>query len=121
MAHRGSHGSLVRHVEYAEFSWTYAVVRSFVQTVAACGPADRSIVMVTPRPRMSTFDLSSPALPPRQTQTPLIATLSRSGSKAASVVPTAATTRPQLGSAPARAHFSRLLRATARAAVSASA
>ena len=42
-------------------------------------------------------------------------TSSRSGSKAARVVPTAASTRPQLGSAPKIAHLKRLLRATARA------
>ena len=54
------------------------------------------------------------AAPSRQTQTPLMATSSRSGSKAAAVVPTAASTRPQLGSSPRMAHLSRLLRATAR-------
>ena len=37
------------------------------------------------------------------------------GSKAAAVVPTAASTRPQLGSLPKIAHLKRLLRATARA------
>ena len=58
---------------------------------------------------------SSAAAPSRQTQTPLSATSRCSGSNAASVVPTAARTRPQLGSSPWRAHLSRLLRATARA------
>ncbi len=69
----------------------------------------------------STLERSSPAQPLRQTQTPLIATLRRSGSKAASVVPTAESTRPQFGSSPAIAHLSRFERATARPAVTASA
>ena len=51
---------------------------------------------------------------------PFIATLTRSGSKTASVVPTAVSTRPQLGSAPASAHLSRLFRATLRPTVTAS-
>src|SRR5215468_6519611 len=109
------------HVEYAEFSWTYPVVRSVVRMVAAAGPADRSTVIVTSRGFRSTLDRSSAAQPLRQTHTPLIATLIRSGSNAASVVPTAESTRPQLGSAPAMAHLSRADRATARPAVTASA
>src|SRR5262249_14671638 len=95
------------HVEYAEFSWTYSVVRSVVRIVAAAGPADRSTVIVTSRGLRSTLDLSSAAQPLRHTHTPLIATLIRSGSNAASVVPTADSTRPQFGSAPAMAHLSR--------------
>src|SRR5258707_15224931 len=79
---------------------------------ALCGPADRSTVMVTSLPLRSTLDPSSPGGPARQTQTPFIATLSRSGSNTASVVPTADRTRPQFGSAPASAHLSRLFRAT---------
>src|SRR5499433_2523150 len=109
------------HVEYAEFSWTYSVVRSVVRMVAAAGPADRSTVIVTSRGFRSTLDRSSAAQPLRQTHTPLIATLIRSGSNAASVVPTAESTRPQLGSAPAMAHSSRADRATARPAVTVSA
>ena len=66
------------------------------------------------------MDRSSPAQPLRQTQTPLIATLSRSGSNSALVVPTAERTRPQFGSSPAMAHLSRFERATARPAVTAS-
>src|SRR5690606_31498436 len=114
----GSHGG--PHVEYAAFSWTYSTVRSVVCTVAVCGPADRSTVMVTSRGRMSTLSRSSPTAPPRQIQMPLMATLSRSGSNSASVVPTAASTRPQLGSSPLMAHLSRLERATARPTVTAS-
>ncbi len=49
-----------------------------------------------------------------------MATLSWSGSNTAPVVPTAASTRPQFGSSPAMAHLSRLQRATARPAVTAS-
>ena len=73
--------------------------------------------MVTSRADRSTLPRSSPAAPSRQTQTPLMATASCSGSKAASVVPTAASTRPQFGSSPWIAHLSRLLRATARPTV----
>ena len=85
-----------------------------------CGPADRSTVIVTSRGAMSTLDRSSPAQPFRQTQIPLMATFRRSGSNSAAVVPTAETTRPQFGSSPAIAHLSRLLRATARPACTAS-
>src|SRR5262245_15950975 len=88
--------------------------------VAACGPADRSTVIVTSRGRRSTLDLSSPAQPFRQTQTPLIATLSRSGSNSASVVPTAESTLPQFGSSPAMAHLTSADRATALPAARAS-
>src|ERR1700743_2415416 len=88
---------------------------------ALCGPADRSTVIVMSLPARSTLDRSSPGAPARQTQTPFIATLSRSGSKTASVVPTAESTRPQLGSDPASAHLSRLFRATLRPTVTASA
>ena len=42
-------------MEYAEFSWTYSAVRSVVWIVAECGPADRSMVMVTSRGRRSTL------------------------------------------------------------------
>ena len=58
---------------------------------------------------------SSPTPPERQTWTPFIVTSRAAGSKAARVVPTAARTRPQLGSLPKIAHLKRLLRATARA------
>src|SRR5579864_4352869 len=75
--------------------------------MAECGPADRSTVIVTSLGVRSTLARSSPAAPCRATQMPLIATLSRSGSKIASVVPTAARTRPQLGSSPPMAHLSR--------------
>src|SRR6185437_10878064 len=109
------------HVEYAEFSCTYSLVRSVVRMTAECGPADRSTVIVTSLGFRSTLDRSSPGAPWRQTQIPLIATFSRSGAKTASVVPTADSTRPQLGSSPPMAHLSRLLRATARPAVTASA
>ena len=51
---------------------------------------------------------------------PFIVTSRVAGSKAARVVPTAASTRPQLGSLPKTAHLKRLLRATARATSSAS-
>jgi hypothetical protein len=50
----------------------------------------------------------------------LIETSSWCGSKTAAVVPTAASTRPQLGSLPNTAHLNRLLRATERATSSAS-
>ena len=70
--------------------------------------------MVTSRGRRSTADLSSPGAPALHTHTPLIATLSWSGSNAALVVPTAASTRPQFGSSPWIAHLSRLQRAIAR-------
>ncbi len=87
---------------------------------ADCGPADRSTVIVTSFGVRSTLPRSSPAAPWRQTHTPLTATFSRSGSKTASVVPTAARIRPQLGSSPPMAHLTRLLRATARPTVTAS-
>src|SRR5215467_4192772 len=109
------------HVGYAEFSWTYSVVRSVVRMVAAAGPADRSTVIVTSRGLRSTLDLSSAPQPLRHTHTPLTATLTRSGSNAASVVPTADSTRPQFGSAPAMAHLSSADLATARPTVTASA
>jgi hypothetical protein len=51
---------------------------------------------------------------------PFIVTSSWAGSNGARVVPTAASTRPQLGSLPKTAHLKRLLRATARATSSAS-
>src|SRR3984957_9931374 len=87
---------------------------------AECGPADRSTVIVMSLPRRSTLDRSSPGAPARQTQMPFMATLRRSGSKTASVVPTADRTRPQFGSAPASAHLSRLFLATERPTVTAS-
>ncbi|KIX78260.1 hypothetical protein SF23_07620 [Streptomyces sp. MBRL 10] len=77
-------------------------------------PWDRSAVMRTSRSFMETRSRSSPTEPFLQTQTPLMATLSRSGSKAARVVPIADSTRPQLGSSPWMAHLSRLLRAMER-------
>jgi hypothetical protein len=89
--------------------------------MAECGPADRSTVIVTSFGLRSTFERSSPGAPWRQTQIPLIATFSRSGWKTAPVVPTALSTRPQLGSSPPMAHLSRLLRATERPTVTASA
>ncbi len=55
-----------------------------------------------------------------QTQTPLMATFRRSGSKVADVVPIAESTRPQLGSSPWMAHLRRLLRAMERPASTAS-
>jgi hypothetical protein len=76
--------------------------------------------MVIARPVRSTPSRGSPIEPPRQTVTPLMVTSTWSASKAASVVPIAASTRPQLGSLPNSAVFSRLLRAQARPAVSAS-
>lgn len=63
---------------------------------------------------MSTLSRSSPTPPFLQTQTPLMATFNRSGSKAAFVVPMALRTRPQLGSSPWIAHLRRLLRAMER-------
>src|SRR5919107_2858427 len=94
--------------------------RSLVQIVACSPPAFRSTSMVIARPVRSTPSRASPIAPPRQTVTPLIVTSTRSGSNAASVVPIAASTRPQLGSLPNSAVLSRLLRAHARPAVSAS-
>ena len=60
------------------------------------------------------MDRSSPASPPRQIQTPLIATSTPSGSNAARVVPIAERIRPQFGSLPKNAVLTRLLRAIAR-------
>src|SRR3954468_15185976 len=94
--------------------------RSFVQIVACSAPAFRSTSMVIARPVRSTPSRGSPIAPPRQTVTPLMVTSTRSASNAASVVPMAASTRPQFGSLPNRAVLSRLLRAQARPAVSAS-
>src|SRR5688572_14079452 len=94
--------------------------RSFVQIVASSTPAFRSTSMVMDRPVRSTPWRGSPIAPPRQTVTPLIVTSTWSASNAASVVPIAASTRPQLGSLPNSAVFSRLLRAQARPAVRAS-
>src|SRR4051812_39465746 len=62
------------HVEYAEFSCTYAVVRSVVWTTAEVDPACRSMVMLTSRELMSTVERSAAAAPALHTQTPLIAT-----------------------------------------------
>ncbi len=56
----------------------------------------------------------------RQTITPLKLTSTRSGSKAASVVPRAANALPQLGSRPKIAHLNRLLAVIERATSSAS-
>ena len=83
-------------------------------------PAFRSTSIVIARPVRSTPSRGSPIAPPRQTVTPLIVTSTWSASNAASVVPIAASTRPQLGSLPNSAVLSRLLRAHARPAVSAS-
>src|SRR3954451_6497132 len=94
--------------------------RSFVQIVACSPPAFRSTSIVMSRPLRSTPSRGSPMAPPRHTVTPLMVTSTRSGSNAASVVPMAASTRPQLGSLPNSAVLSRLLRAQARPAVSAS-
>src|SRR5690606_7494040 len=106
------HGLLAGvHEEYAEFSCTYSLVRSVVHTVAEAPPADRSTVTVTSRPVRSTRERSSPTPPLRHTQTPLMATSIWAGSKAGEVVPTAASTRPQLGSSPYIAHLKRLLQA----------
>ena len=96
--------------------WTGRWSRS---SPARCRPL-RSTSMVIARPVRSTPSRGSPIAPPRQTVTPLIVTSTRSASKAASVVPMAASTRPQLGSLPNSAVLSRLLRAQARPAVSAS-
>src|SRR5262249_35815540 len=109
------------HVGYAEFSWTYSVVRSVVRMVAAAGPADRSTVIVTSRGLRSTLDLSSAAPPLRHTHPPLIAALTRPGWNAAAGVPIADSPRPQFGSAPAMAPLSRADRAPARPAMTASA
>src|SRR4051794_15181855 len=76
--------------------------------------------MVIARPVRSTRSRGSPIEPPRQTVTPLMLTSTWSASNAASVVPMAARTRPQFGSLPNSAVLSRLLRAQARPAVSAS-
>src|SRR3954452_2655913 len=94
--------------------------RSLVQIVACSVPAFRSTSIVIWRPVRSTPSRGSPIAPPRQTVTPLMVTSTRSASNAASVVPIAASTRPQLGSLPNSAVLSRLLRAQARPAVSAS-
>jgi hypothetical protein len=99
----------------------YVAVRSFDQIVALAPPAAKSTVMLISRPVMSTKDRSACGIPSRQTQTPLIATPSSSGSNVALVVPIAESTRPQFGSSPCRAHLSRLLRDTARPASTASA
>src|SRR4051812_37706203 len=88
--------------------------------VACSAPARRSTSMVMARPDRSTPSRGSPIDPFRQTVTPLISTSTWSASKAASVVPMAASTRPQLGSLPNSAVLSRLFRAQARPAVSAS-
>lgn len=77
-------------------------------------------MIVTSRGRRSTLSRSSPNEPSRHTHTPLIATFTWSGSKTASVVPTADSTRPQFGSSPWMAHLSRLLRAMERPTVTAS-
>ena len=74
----------------------------------------------TSRAVRSTRARSSPTPPERHTWTPFIVTSRAAGSKAARVVPTAARTRPQLGSLPKIAHLKRLLRATERATSSAS-
>src|SRR3954470_7404917 len=94
--------------------------RSLVQIVACSPPAFRSTSMVMSRPVRSTASRGSPMDPPRHTVTPLMVTSTRSAWNAASVVPIAASTRPQLGSLPNSAVLSRLLRAHARPAVSAS-
>src|SRR3954453_18885380 len=94
--------------------------RSLVQIVACSVPAFRSTSISICRPVRSTPSRGSPIAPPRQTVTPLMVTSTRSASNAASVVPMAASTRPQFGSLPNRAVLSRLLRAQARPAVSAS-
>src|SRR3954462_2622315 len=94
--------------------------RSLVQIVACSLPALRSTSISICRPVRSTPSRGSPMAPPRQTVTPLIVTSTWSASKAASVVPIAARTRPQLGSLPNSAVLSRLLRAQARPAVRAS-
>src|SRR3954467_3077290 len=87
--------------------------RSLVQIVACSVPAFRSTSMSMLRPVRSTPSRGSPIAPPRQTVTPLMVTSTRSASNAASVVPIAASTRPQLGPLPNSAVFSRVLRAQA--------
>src|SRR5262249_38418208 len=94
------HHNSSAHDEYAEFSWTYAAVKSFVITTASLWPACRSTTMATARADISTFSRSSPMPSSRQTQMLFIATDTRSGSKSAEVTPTALKTRPQFGSSP---------------------
>src|SRR4051795_12755253 len=112
--------SVVAHVEYAEFSWTYAMDRSLVQIVACSVPAFRSTSISIWRPVRSTPSRGSPIAPPRQTVTPLMVTSTRSASNAASVVPIAASTPPPVGALPKSPVFSRLWGAQPRPAVSAS-
>ena len=85
------------HVEYAEFSCTYAG-ESLVQTVARCEPACRSMVTVASRPDRSTCSRGAPGA--RRTADPdaVHRDVDRVGSNARGVVPTAASTLPQLGS-----------------------
>src|SRR5579875_1631278 len=64
------------HVEYAEFSWTYAAVRSLVQMVAPAAPAPRSTVMSMARPLRSSPSVRAAGAVSRHTQIPLIATAS---------------------------------------------
>ncbi len=98
-------------------------------------PADRSVVQMVARapPGVEVHHdvhvpagevdrpRSAAAAPPRQTARRSSRRRSRPGRTQRRVVPTAASTRPQLGSLPNSAHLSRLLRAIARPTSTASA
>ena len=71
-------------------------------------------------PDRSTSRAPGAPTPSRYTTEPLNDTVIRSGSRATGAIPTAASTRPQLGSEPNTAVLTRLSRAMTRAAVSAS-
>src|ERR1700741_4059513 len=88
---------------------------------AQASPTPRSTVMSISAPDRSTSRAPGAPTPSTHTGDSLNDTVIRSGSRVtAGAKPTAATTRPQLGSDPNIAVLTRLSRATARAAATAS-
>src|SRR3954447_19277259 len=108
------------HELYAEFSSTYPWDRSVVRILARCAPTPRSMVTSMSAPDRSTSRAPGAPVPSMHTGEPLNDTRIRSGSRVTGAMPTAASTRPQFASEPNSAVFTRLSRATTRAAVNAS-
>src|SRR5439155_8429623 len=100
-------GRVQRHVVYSELIRTYSGDRSFVSTVTDASPRPRSAITSTSRSRSAARALSrspGPSPPPAQSFWPPSHTSTCAGSNGIEVVPRAASTRPQFGSAPCSAH-----------------
>src|SRR5699024_2918637 len=107
------------HDAYAECSSTTARDRSAVRSEAPAPPTPRSTRTWISVPDRSTSRAPGAPIPSTHTGASLNETRMRSGSRSTGAMPTAASTRPQLGSEPNRAVLTRLSRAITRAPVSA--